>query len=423
MAKAVSKLSIQVSANTMAVTKGFERINKSAKKLRGSLAASGGGGGLMGGLGSPGMLAGLTKAVPLLVGVGSAMLGVRAAARGIADAATRIDGLAKTSSKLGMTINALNGLRFAGEQTGVSANTMDMALQRMTRRLAEAAQGSGEAKDAIKQLGLDAQQLAQMSPDQAFLEITRAMKGVQQPSEKLRLAFKLFDSEGVSLVNTMAAGEAGIKKFMARAKELNGVAEEDAAVFEQFKDASNELGKAFQGLWQELGVLILPAVTKLLGVFTGIIKAVKDLFALFSTPAKPKDGPLSSLQKQQKRAQEMRKAEAAKAVKATQQNARKRVELEAKAAATIKARQDELLANLVEPALAQMRPGVGAVTRGTTAGFSAVQRGREAARTAVEQRRQMLAHAEKRRRLLEEIAKNTNPQNAGVQVQQVGIAP
>ena len=88
MAKAVSKLSIQVSANTMAVTKGFERINKSAKKLRGSLAASGGGGGLMGGLGSPGMLAGLTKAVPLLVGVGSAMLGVRAAARGIADVLT-----------------------------------------------------------------------------------------------------------------------------------------------------------------------------------------------------------------------------------------------------------------------------------------------------------------------------------------------
>ena len=216
MAKAVSKLSILVSANTMAVTQGFAKIAKSAKNLRGKL-AGGGGGGLMGGLLGKGGVAGLARMVPQLAAAAAAMWGIRKAAQGIGDAVDRIDSLAKTSQKLGMTLNALNGLRFAGGQTGVSANTMDMALQRMTRRLAEAAQGSGEAKDAIKQLGLNAQQLAQMSPDKAFLEVTRAMKSVQQPSEKLRLAFKLFDSEGVALVNTMNAGADGIEEYMKKA--------------------------------------------------------------------------------------------------------------------------------------------------------------------------------------------------------------
>ena len=399
MAKAVSKLSILVSANTMAVTQGFAKIAKSAKNLRGKLAGAGGGG-LMGGLLGAGGAAGLAKAVPLLAAAGVAMVGIRKAVRGTGDAADRIDTLAKTSQKLGMTLNALTGLRFAGEQTGVSANTMDMALQRMTRRLAEAAQGSGEAKDAIKQLGLDAQQLAQMSPDKAFLEVTRAMKSVQQPSEKLRLAFKLFDSEGVALVNTMNAGADGIEEYMKKAEELQGITAEDAAKFEAFKNASNELSKAMEGLWQEIGIVLLPVLTDLLGIFKDIIAAVKDLFGWFG-----------------------KAPQQAAVVKSVEKQAVKVAKVNAEAVQEIKKQQTDLLQGIVEPALAQMRPGVGAVTRGTTAGFSAVQRGREAARMAIEQRKQLLREAERQRKLLQDIKTNTAPGNAGVKINQVALAP
>jgi len=400
MAKAVSKLSIQVSANTMAVTKGFDKINRSAKRLRGNLAAGGGGGGMLGMMLGRGGVAGLAKAVPLLGAALLAMKAMKAAARGVSEAVDRIDSLAKTSQKLGMTINALNGLRFAGEQTGVSANTMDMALQRMTRRLAEAAQGSGEAKDAIKQLGLDAQQLAQMSPDKAFLEITRAMKGVQQPSEKLRLAFKLFDSEGVSLVNTMQAGTAGIEEYMKKAEELQGITAEDAAKFSAFKDASNELSKAMEGLWQEIGIVLLPVLTDLLGIFQDIIAAVKDLFGWFG-----------------------KAPQQAAVVKSVEKQAVKVAKVNAQAVKEVKKQQTELFTRMAEPILAQMRPGVGAVTRGTTAGFSAVQRGREAARMAIEQRKQLLREAERQRKLLQDIKTNTAPGNAGVKINQVALAP
>ena len=400
MAKAVSKLSIQVSANTMAVTKGFEKVNRSAKKLRGNLAAGGGGGGLMGGLLGAGGAAGLARMVPQLAAAAAAMWGIRKAAQGSGDAVDRIDSLAKTSQKLGMTINALNGLRFAGEQTGVSANTMDMALQRMTRRLAEAAQGSGEAKDAIKQLGLDAQQLAQMSPDKAFLEVTRAMKSVQQPSEKLRLAFKLFDSEGVALVNTMNAGAESIEKMMQKGNQLNGISEENADKFQAFKDATNELDKAMEGLWQEIGIVLMPVLTDLLGIFKDIIVAVKDLFAWFG-----------------------KAPQQAAVVKSVEKQAVKVAKVNAEAVQEIKKQQTDLLQGIVEPALAQMRPGVGAVTRGSTAGFSAVQRGREAARMAIEQRKQLLREAERQRKLLEDIKTNTAPGNAGVKINQVALAP
>ena len=49
------------------------------------------------------------------------------------------DSLAKTAAKIGTTTEALSALRYAADLTGVETRTMDMALQRFTRRTAEAA--------------------------------------------------------------------------------------------------------------------------------------------------------------------------------------------------------------------------------------------------------------------------------------------
>jgi hypothetical protein len=48
----------------------------------------------------------------------------------------------------------LQELRFAASLAGVEQQTLDMALQRFVRRVAEAANGTGEAKDALAQMGI-----------------------------------------------------------------------------------------------------------------------------------------------------------------------------------------------------------------------------------------------------------------------------
>ena len=62
-----------------------------------------------------------------------------------------IDTLGKTAQKLGVTSQALQKLRYASNLAGVETRTVDMAVQRFTRRLSEAANGTGEAKDALKE--------------------------------------------------------------------------------------------------------------------------------------------------------------------------------------------------------------------------------------------------------------------------------
>lgn len=176
-----------------------------------------------------------------------------------ASTASAGDEAAKTADKLGIGIEALQELRFAAERSGVAAGTFDTAMQRMTRRIAEAAAGSGAAKGAIEQLGLSAEALAGKTPDQALGDIADAMSKVENQSERLALSFKLFDSEGAGLVNTLAGGSEGLDEMRAIARETGAVLSEDTArASEQFQDKMQDLKASFAGLRNEIGEKLIP---------------------------------------------------------------------------------------------------------------------------------------------------------------------
>ena len=87
---------------------------------------------------------GLAKTKGLILAVGATatasagfLLGL---AKSVADTG---DKAAKTADKLGVQIEALQELRYAAELSGIAQNNFDTGLQRMTRRAAEAAKGTG----------------------------------------------------------------------------------------------------------------------------------------------------------------------------------------------------------------------------------------------------------------------------------------
>jgi hypothetical protein len=64
------------------------------------------------------------------------------------------DASGETADTIGVGVEALQELRFAAKASGVEQQTLDMALQRFVRRVAEAANGTGEAKDALAKMGI-----------------------------------------------------------------------------------------------------------------------------------------------------------------------------------------------------------------------------------------------------------------------------
>jgi hypothetical protein len=171
-----------------------------------------------------------------------------------------IDTLGKTATKLGVTSQALQKLRYASNLAGVETRTVDMAVQRFTRRLSEAANNTGEAKDALKELGLNAKELTKLSLDQQMLKLADAFDDVQSSGDKVRLAFKLFDSEGVAFVNTLQGGSAALQQMFQEAEGLGFILSSSAVKgVEQANDAFTKLKTMLGGVADQLTAGLAPA--------------------------------------------------------------------------------------------------------------------------------------------------------------------
>jgi hypothetical protein len=136
--------------------------------------------------------------------------------------------IGKTADTIGVGVEALQELRFAAKASGVEQQTLDMALQRFTRRAAEAAQGTGEAKDALAQMGIALRDQSGnlRSSEDLLADVADAFARIEDPAERVRLAFKLFDSEGVALVNLLRGGSDALDEMRDRARDLGIVLDE-----------------------------------------------------------------------------------------------------------------------------------------------------------------------------------------------------
>lgn len=187
------------------------------------------------------------------------------------------------AEKLGTTTEALSKMRYAVSQTaGVASQEFDVALQRMTRRLAEAAQGGGVAKDAIEELGLSAVDLAKSSPDEAFKLIMEQMSKLPDQADRVRLAFKFFDSGGVKLAQTAKSGAAGLEELYTQLENVGGVIKTSTA--QQAAELNAKLGELearFQGVGMQLAGEALPALDEFVTLLNDP-EVVKSLGAIAS---------------------------------------------------------------------------------------------------------------------------------------------
>jgi len=226
MATATAKIAVTAEDRTK---KAFQNVQNSLKNLDKSF------GQLKAGIGA-------------LVGIG----GVGAFATQMVQTADKIG---KVSAKLGISTDALQKFRFGAEQSGVATSTFDMAIQRMTRRVAEAREGTGEAKKALEEMGISLRDSSGQAKttEQIFLEVADVMKGMTSQSDKVRLSFKLFDSEGVSLVNMMQQGSTAIKDYGEQLEAYGGIIDQKAIkATEDFNDALNILQKQGRGIFSAI---------------------------------------------------------------------------------------------------------------------------------------------------------------------------
>lgn len=180
--------------------------------------------------------------------------------------AGQIDELRKSSARLGLTVNELQSLEFAAGQTGVSSQELAKGLERFSRSIGETANGVGIAKRSFEDLGISVTNSAgQIKPTRELLgEVSDRLKNVQDPAERVRIAFDLFGRSGTRLINTLKGGNSQLTElqgnFNAVTVQLTG---EQAAAVEAANDGFDRLGRTFSSIGQQITATILPPLQAL----------------------------------------------------------------------------------------------------------------------------------------------------------------
>ena len=212
-----------------------------------------------------------TRAGALATGAAAGIFGLAKSTADLGDEA------AKTAAALGMHSEELQELQYAAQRSGVETSTLDSSLQRMIRRTSEAAQGSGEAADAIAELGLSAHELTQMGPQEQVHKLADAFQDVENHSDRARLAHDIFGRSGMDLVNMLQHGSKGLEDMGEQAHRvgyvLSGQAAKDS---EEFTDALGDVQANLRGVRNILGAELMPIVTRVMEQFSEYVIKNRD---------------------------------------------------------------------------------------------------------------------------------------------------
>ena len=202
----------------------------------------------------------------------AATVGVTKALGGIRQAFRDIDASAKLAARIGADVNEIFGLQLAAEKTGFSTERMNKALEVLDKRLGEAAQGSGEAKQALEILNLRAEDLLQMGIAERMGTIADALQAVGTQGEKAAIVSDLFSRANLGLVNTLDLTAAGLEREAAIAEKLGfSISEIDAKRIQQTNDAFTQLKFALKGAAIQTSILVAGPLKDLADALTNIV--------------------------------------------------------------------------------------------------------------------------------------------------------
>lgn len=219
----------------------------------------------------------------LAVGGAAIVAGVRSFVNDIRDAG---DELGDTSTRLGVTTDQLQAWRHAAELSGSSGEALTDALDKMQRTLGEAAGGSQEARDALRRLGIDAQNAegSVRGVGEVIPELAESLSRMASPAERTAALTKVMGRAAGELGPLFAQGSEGVAAMAAEYQRLGGGLSEDAIqAASDLADAQLRLDAALLGVKSRIGVVILPILERLANAFTGLVSNSRKMEALAIT--------------------------------------------------------------------------------------------------------------------------------------------
>jgi len=172
-------------------------------------------------------------------------------------------GLGELAEQAGVSVEGLQILQFAAAQAGVSNSQLETGLQRLTRTLGEAGEGSRTAVEAFQRLGVsfrDGEGRLRASED-VLPEIADALARIPEPAARAAAAVAIFGRGGQALLPILSQGAAGLRQYEQQARSFGAVlSAELASRADATGDAFAVLNRQFAVLQQRFAAGVAPAI-------------------------------------------------------------------------------------------------------------------------------------------------------------------
>jgi hypothetical protein len=256
MSKTFSETAIKFVADGSALNKGLADIQKAVGDAAGRMAT-------------------LTSHAMLAVGAGLAA-GAAGLAVLVKQSADVGDDLIKLSQRVAISVETLSGYGLATKLADMSLEDFGTSLQRASRNIVDASQGTGIAADAFDALGIRVKDGSGnlKSAEQIMLEVADRFQGMEDGARKTAFAMDIFGRSGASMIPLLNQGAAAIAAQRTEAKDLGSTwTTAQAEIADGFNSNLKRIGSGLEGFRNAVAGYLMPFADE---VLTSILAKIKE---------------------------------------------------------------------------------------------------------------------------------------------------
>jgi hypothetical protein len=241
----IGKLAVQITADTAGLSSGLANAGRQTDDFQNRLG-------------------GLTNKLKIL-GPAAIAAGGAFAIGMVKSVANTADELAKLSARTGVAVEDLSRLQYAAGLSGVSNQTLTASIERLSRGMAEAANGTGEAGKAFEAMGVSVknQDGSLRSQRDVLQDVAERFQGYADGAEKSALAQRIFGRSGAQLIPLLNNGAKGLKDMADESDRLgNTISTRTAKSAEEFNDNITRMTTAMGGLARTIAGPVVESLAK-----------------------------------------------------------------------------------------------------------------------------------------------------------------
>ena len=185
-------------------------------------------------------------ATGVLVGLGGAIAGA------VTQMAATGDEIATTAQRVGVGVEALQELRYWGDEAGISQSDLERAIGRLNQRLGDGEAEGNKYVTALQAIGVATQDAnGQVRDTESVMRDTiAALRDIENPSERAAAAGAIFGTRlGRQLMPALSDTSLSIEEAAEKAREMGIIMDEDTVnASAEFASAMSDLKTVGAGL-------------------------------------------------------------------------------------------------------------------------------------------------------------------------------